>query len=149
MKENLETGYCQFTDHGVRTALGEKIKLGTFVLDLIQHYRKKPAQLQYTFVNDTFLYEMNLQYLQHDTYTDIITFDLSEAKSPMIMGDIYISVDRVKENARLANLPFQQELHRVIFHGALHLCGFGDKTPAQTKKMRALEDEWLLKYFGG
>lgn len=149
MKENLETGYCQFTNHGVRTALGGKIKLGAFVLDLIQHYRKKPAQLQYTFVTDEFLYEMNLQYLQHDTYTDIITFDLSEAKGPMIMGDIYISVDRVKENARLAKLPSQQELHRVIFHGALHLCGFGDKTPAQAKKMRALEDEWLLKYFEG
>jgi rRNA maturation RNase YbeY len=149
MKENLETGYCQFANHGVRIRLGQKTRLSAYVRAIIQHYTGKQTHLQYTFVSDEFLYEMNVQYLQHDSYTDIITFDLGEQKSPWIIGDIYISIDRVKENARLAKLTFQHELHRVIFHGALHLCGFGDKTPAQAKKMRALEDEWLLKYFEG
>jgi rRNA maturation RNase YbeY len=89
---------------------------------------------------------MNKVYLNHDTYTDIITFDLTEKKSDHIVGDIYISIDRVKENADLNTVSYAEELLRVILHGALHLSGFGDKTKAQKTKMRMLENVWLKKF---
>ncbi|MEY3539336.1 MAG: hypothetical protein RL188_753, partial [Bacteroidota bacterium] len=85
------------------------------------------------------------QFLNHDYYTDIISFDLSEEKGELI-GDIYISVDRVKENAKMHKTPILHELLRVIFHGALHFCGYKDKKPADIKLMRAMEDKWLKAY---
>ncbi|MDR6566201.1 rRNA maturation RNase YbeY [Chitinophaga ginsengisegetis] len=85
--------------------------------------------------------------MQHDTYTDIVTFEMGE--DPAITeGEIYISVDRVLENADKFEVPVAQELHRVIFHGALHLCGFKDKSKKDAALMRSKEDEYLVKYFG-
>ena len=88
---------------------------------------------------------MNNQYLGHNYFTDIITFNLAEKGQP-IAGEIYISVDRVSENARDLKVTFKEEMLRVIFHGILHLCGYGDKTKAETKEMRTREDYYLKKY---
>ena len=99
-------------------------------------------QVQYVFCSDDYLHQINVDYLQHDTLTDIITFPY--ASPPAIEGEIYVSVDRVKDNAQDLELPFQQELLRVIIHGILHLCGIGDKTASQAAVMRAQEDAALL-----
>ena len=139
-------GQCNFTDVDIPSRLQQKRKLGSFILSLLRHYKNKPAIISYTFVSDVFLFEMNQTHLQHDDYTDIITFDLSEKKGEHLIVDIYISVERVAENAVLHNVSYQAELLRVILHGALHIAGFGDKTPAQKKRMRAAEDEWMQRY---
>jgi probable rRNA maturation factor len=101
--------------------------------------------LQYIFCSDKFLLGINKTYLQHDYYTDIISFDLSETKGKLI-GEVYISIDRVKDNAQTHKTALKEELLRVIFHGALHFCGYKDKKPADIKKMRAQEDKWLKSY---
>lgn len=88
---------------------------------------------------------MNKQYLNHDTLTDIITFELSPKETPLT-SDIYISIDRIKENAKDFHTSFTNELHRVIFHGALHLSGYKDKTKEQAQLMRSKEEEYLKKY---
>jgi probable rRNA maturation factor len=104
---------------------------------------KKLAELQYVFCSDDRLLEINRQFLQHDYYTDIITFRLSAPNEP-VTAEVYISVDRVRENAREFGTTLKNELLRVIFHGALHLCGYGDKTPPQEKKIRQMEDKYLM-----
>jgi rRNA maturation RNase YbeY len=88
---------------------------------------------------------MNKDFLSHNYYTDIISFDLSETPGNLI-GEVYISVDRVKDNAKTHGTRLKEELHRVIFHGALHFCGYKDKKPTDTKKMRQMEDLWLAAY---
>lgn len=103
---------------------------------------KKVGELNYIFCSDTFLSQINLQYLQHDTLTDIITFNTSEDVD-LIEGDIYISVERVVENANKFKVEFSKELHRVIIHGALHLFGYSDKTSQQKRIMRGKEDAYL------
>ncbi len=145
-KLSLPSSRCDFTDHDVRSGLKQKRRLGAFVNTLIFFYRKKANIIGYTFVDDEFLLDMNQTHLHHDTYTDIITFDLSDQKSEVILGDIYISIDRVKENALSLKLKYQNELLRVILHGALHISGFGDKTKKENEEMRKLEDEWMRKY---
>lgn len=137
---------CLFTDHEVKSKLKGKRKLGAFINQLIDHYTQQESHLQYIFVTDAFLLEMNRKYLSHDTYTDIITFDLSEKKSPLIEAEIYISTERVTDNAKQENVNYLHELYRVIIHGALHLCGFKDKTKSQKAVMRIVETEWLEKY---
>jgi len=102
-------------------------------------------QLQYIFCSDEYLLEINKQHLQHNYYTDIITFDLSE-KPNAVIGEIYISVDRVRDNAQNYDATFKNELLRVIFHGALHLCGFKDKTEKDQTLMRKAEDKYLQYY---
>ncbi|MGI9191675.1 MAG: rRNA maturation RNase YbeY [Chitinophagaceae bacterium] len=134
-----------FNNHDADAQLKQKRALKTLLLELMHTYTHEDAHLQYTFVSDAFLHEMNKNFLNHDTLTDIITFDLSPEKKGPRMGDIYISVDRVRDNAEQLGTTYHDELCRVIIHGALHLCGYGDKTPAQKKAMRALEDEWLSK----
>ena len=89
--------------------------------------------------------EINRQFLTHDFYTDIITFDLSETNA--IQAEIYISVDRVRDNALKLGVSFKSELHRVIFHGVLHLCGYKDKTKGEKEKMRDKEEFYLARYF--
>ena len=101
-------------------------------------------ELTYVFCSDAYLLPMNQQYLDHDTYTDIITFDNSEVEGD-IVGDIFISVERVRENAAKFNITETDELHRVIIHGALHLLGYTDKSVVTKKKMTQKEDECLAK----
>jgi probable rRNA maturation factor len=104
------------------------------------------SNLSIVFCSDEFLLKMNVEYLQHDFYTDIITFDYSEGKS--ISGELFISVDRVKDNAIALNKSFESELLRVIAHGVLHLMGYKDKSKADQKKMRSEEDAAILLYSG-
>lgn len=108
---------------------------------VLEREGKQLQQLTYIFCSDEYLYEINLEYLGHDTYTDIITFPYSEP--PVIEGDLFISIDRVRENAQALGLPFEQELRRVMIHGVLHLCGYPDKTPEESARMRAKEEEAL------
>lgn len=99
------------------------------------------GELNYVFCSDKYLLAINLQYLAHDTYTDIITFALGDGVT--IDGEIYISIPRVRENARLQKVQFQEELDRVIIHGVLHLLGYSDKTPRKKALMRKKEDACL------
>lgn len=101
--------------------------------------------LNYILCSDEYLHKINLEYLDHDTYTDIITFDNSEDKST-IEGDIFISIERVRENSQTLNTVFEEEVKRVIVHGLLHLCGYDDHTPAEKATMRRLESEYILVF---
>jgi probable rRNA maturation factor len=122
--------------------LGNRVMLKGFLEKQLKKEGIKIECLQYVFCSDKYLLTINKQFLNHNYYTDIISFDLSETKGQLI-GDIYISVDRVKENAKTVNTSQGDELLRVIFHGALHFCGYKDKKPADAKLMRSMEDKWL------
>ena len=121
-------------------------RLKSFLIDQLKKEGKKVGAINYIFCDDQYLLTINQEFLQHKTYTDIITFELSSKAQPLI-SDIYISVERVRENASLFHSSFNAELHRVIFHGALHLLGYKDKSAEQFKQMRQLEDLWLRQYF--
>ncbi|HTE23874.1 rRNA maturation RNase YbeY [Flavitalea sp.] len=102
--------------------------------------------LTYVFCSDDYLLDINQQYLKHDFYTDIITFDLGSGKGSAVVGEIYISIDRVRENAKTIGVTIQHELLRVIFHGALHLCGYKDKSANSAALMRKAEDRYLALF---
>jgi rRNA maturation RNase YbeY len=125
----------KFAMHEVKANLKNKNKLKQFISELFEREGQELEDLQYVFCSDEYLLTINQQFLQHDTYTDIVTFELSPTPE-VTVGEIYISVDRVTENAEKFKVPFDQELHRVIFHGALHLCGFKDKSKKDEEKMR-------------
>lgn len=129
-------------------SLQGKRRVQAFVANLVWAEVQKPCVLQYVFCSDEYLHGINVSFLQHDDYTDIITFDLSEDPSTLIEGEIYISVDRLSANALELGVPFEQEALRVIFHGALHLCGYTDKSKAKKAEMRRKEDEYLAKFHG-
>lgn len=120
-------------------------KVKVFLLQQLKAEGKSVDSINYIFCDDSYLLQINQQYLKHDTLTDIVTFELSPKGQPLL-SDIYISVERVKENATHFKTSFLQELHRVIFHGILHLAGYKDKTKADSELMRSKEDEWLRKY---
>ncbi|MES2645350.1 MAG: rRNA maturation RNase YbeY [Bacteroidota bacterium] len=120
--------------------------LKAFIIQIFQREATRLQELSYVFCSDEYLLAINQQFLKHDFYTDIITFDLTEALSDAISGEVYVSVDRVKDNAKALGLPFNEELLRVVFHGALHLCGYGDKKKSEIKLMRQKEDEYLRLY---
>ena len=105
---------------------------------------KEAGNINYIFCDDEYLHKINVEYLQHDTLTDIITFDYTEGK--VLHSDIYISVERVKENAEIFKVPFQRELLRVLAHGLLHLCGYKDKTTKDSALMRQKEEEMMLLF---
>ena len=109
-------------------------------------YGKKVGEVGYLFCDDEHILEVNHEYLQHDYYTDIITFDYCE--DDVLNGDIVISLDTVRSNAELFGKPYEEELHRVIIHGILHLCGINDKGPGEREQMEAAEDK-ALKVRGG
>ncbi|WP_243751614.1 rRNA maturation RNase YbeY [Niastella caeni] len=115
------------------------------IRDLFKKEKTRLETLQYIFCSDEYLLEINKQHLQHNYYTDIITFDLSD-KPNAVTGEIYISVDRVKDNAQTYKVPLKHELLRVIFHGALHLCGYKDKSEKDQALMRKAEDKYLQYY---
>lgn len=104
-------------------------------------YGKKVGEIAYIFVDDEKILEVNRQYLQHDYYTDIITFDYTEGDT--ISGDLFISLDTVRTNAEQVGATYEQELRRVIIHGILHLCGINDKGPGEREIMEAAEDRAL------
>jgi len=127
-------------------SLKERTKLKRFISLLFKKEKTKLESLNYIFCTDAYLLELNKEYLKHFTLTDIITFELNAPNEPVV-SDIFISIDRVKENAQTFGISFKQELHRVIFHGALHLCGYKDKKKADQELMRKMEDYYLNKYF--
>lgn len=112
-----------------------------WIKDSINIESKKVGEISYIFCSDEYLHKMNLEYLKHNTYTDIITFDYTE--NDLVSGDIFISIDRVKENAIKFNTLFEKELSRVIIHGILHLMGYDDKSAQEKKQMRSKEDFYL------
>ncbi|MFD2527574.1 rRNA maturation RNase YbeY [Flavihumibacter stibioxidans] len=118
----------------------------SFIQQLFKKEKKALDSLNFIFCSDEYLLEINRNYLNHDYYTDIITFDLSEP-GQATTGEIYISIDRVRDNANNHEESFTRELHRVIFHGALHLCGYGDKTQEEEILMRKMENKYLDMYF--
>lgn len=136
-----------FTAHEVKIRLKERTRLKAFLKDLFKREDQGLKDLHYVFCSDEYLLTINQEFLQHDTYTDIVTFELSE-NPDITEGEIYISVDRVLENAREFGVTEEYELHRVIFHGALHLCGYRDKSKQEEILMREKEDENLRLYFG-
>jgi probable rRNA maturation factor len=128
-------------------SLKDRNRLRKFIGKMLKKEGKPLAELQYIFCSDAYLLAINREYLQHDYFTDIITFNLSEKSQP-INAEIYISVERVRENAVDYSSSFKKELHRVIFHGALHLCGYKDKKPKDAQLMRQMEDKALKSYLG-
>lgn len=132
-----------FTYHKVKFKLDNITKIKKWIEAVVKSEKHKVNGINFVFVGDKELLKLNKQYLKHNTYTDIITFDYSEGKE--ISGDIFISVDRVKENAKKFKVKFDDELHRVMIHGILHLCGYKDKTPKDAKEMRKREDASLTK----
>lgn len=125
--------------------LENRLKLKAFIESLFKKEKKKLILINYIFCSEKKLLEINRRFLGHDFYTDIITFDLSESAN--IEAEVYISINRVKENAKFLGIEFNHELHRVIFHGALHLCNYNDKKERDKEKMRKAENFYLKKYF--
>lgn len=121
--------------------------LKAFISSVLKAETGKSGNINIVFCSDDELLEINRSFLQHDYYTDIITFELSKKNDLNIEAEIYISVDRVSENAKLIREDFYNELHRVVFHGILHLCGYKDKLPRERQEMRRMEDVLIFKYF--
>ena len=119
----------------------KKRATSNWIKAVAEEYGKKAGDISYIFCDDAKILEINRTYLHHDFYTDIITFDYSEGDR--ISGDIFIGIDTVRSNAEKYGTNFDDELHRVIIHGILHLCGLKDKSEADSKKMREAEDKAL------
>ena len=131
-----------FFNEQVSFQLREKKKIRAWIIQTIENEEYKPGTLNIIFTNDDLLVQLNKEYLKHFSLTDIITFDLSDSGG-IVEGDIYISIERAKENARAYREPFQREVHRLIIHGVLHLLGYKDKTKAERDEMRAREEYYL------
>lgn len=136
----------RFSAQSVDFELIEPQKVKTWLSEVIQRRGKSVGNINYLFCDDEYLLGINQRYLNHDTYTDIITFDYVAGN--LISGDIMISVDRVGENAAKFGVPFEQELRRVVVHGVLHLLGQGDKSDEESREMRRLEEEALSLFHG-
>jgi rRNA maturation RNase YbeY len=134
-----------FNQADSKVTLANRVALKSFIEKRVKKEGFSIETLTYVFCSDKYLLKLNKDFLSHNYYTDIISFDLSETPGNLI-GEVYISVDRVKDNAKTHGTSLKEELHRVIFHGALHFCGYKDKKPTDTKKMRQMEDLWLAAY---
>ena len=123
--------------------LTEKEKTASWISSIIASEGYETGEISYVFCDDAYLLKLNVRFLDHDTFTDIISFDYSVGKE--INGEIYISIERVRENAKEYSVSFLKELHRVIIHGVLHYCGYNDKNDEEAKRMREKENESLAK----
>ena len=121
--------------------LSEKAETTSWLLNVALAENRILGDINFIFCNDTYIHKLNVDYLKHDTLTDIITFPYESDGS--ITGDVFISVERVKENAQIFDVDFIEELHRVMVHGILHLCGYGDKNNKETEVMRSKENFYL------
>ena len=126
-------------------SLAAKTELKAFIENLFKKEKTSLATINYIFCSDKYLLSINQQFLNHDYYTDIITFGLHDKGTPVV-AEVYISVDRVKDNAKTHGVTFTSEMLRVLFHGALHLCGYKDKSKADILIMRSKEDAYLKRY---
>jgi len=122
-------------------SIGIPEKISDWLENLITSENKKLGEINYIFCDDEYLLKVNQDYLQHDYYTDIITFDYVKGKT--ISGDIFISLPRISDNASLLSKDFNEEFRRVLAHGVLHLCGYKDKSEEEEKEMRSKEDFYL------
>lgn len=123
-------------------SLKDRRKVRSWIDQIVQLHNNTLGEVNYIFCSDDFLHKMNVDYLQHDTLTDIITFDYCEGS--ICSGDLFISIDRVKDNAKELKSSMKDELHRVMIHGILHLLGFKDKTPQEAEEMRSQEEKSLI-----
>jgi len=121
--------------------LEDQERIANWLTSLVISEGKELGELAYIFCNDEYLHDLNVRFLNHDTLTDVIGFD--NTMGDLVGGEIYISVDRVADNAKEFNELFKDELHRVMAHGVLHFCGFPDKDPEEARLMREKEDEYL------
>ena len=137
-------GTITFNNHGLKFSLKDKLLIKSLIARIFAEENVGFKSVSYVFCKDDFLLKLNQQYLNHDTFTDILTFTLSNSSLPII-SEIYISIDRVEENARDLKIEFLSELYRVIIHGILHLCGYTDTSKAEKSKMRRKEDYYLSK----
>lgn len=129
-----------------KVTLKNRQKLKDFILSVFKKEGRQLDTLNYIFSSDKIMLDINRRYLKHDFPTDIITFDLSTGKKD-IMADIYLSPERIKRNAKDFGVSFKSELHRVILHGVLHLCGYKDKSEQDKQVMRKREDYYLNTFF--
>lgn len=120
-------------------------KYKAWISNNLENYSVEKTSLEYIFADDNYILSINQQFLNHDEYTDIITFD-NTISEKHIQGEIYISLDRVKENAKQFKTTYQNELLRVMAHGVLHLLGYKDKTPKDEQTMRCQEEIWINKF---
>ncbi len=133
-----------FQNLSISFKLKDKTKLKLWIKSIVDKEKHTLGALNYIFCSDDELLEINIKHLNHNTFTDIITFDYTEAEK--ISSDLFISIDRVNENSKKFNTTFENELHRVMIHGVLHLCGYKDKTKLDAELMRKKEN-WALKLF--
>lgn len=141
--ENLIEFFAE--DGGQLPAEEEQERLISWIKEVVTQRNCRTEGLNFIFCDDEYLHAMNVEYLKHDTLTDIITFPMESP--PIVAGDIFISTERVTDNAKDLGITYQKELNRVIIHGVLHLCGQGDKSAAEATEMRRLED-WALSLLG-
>jgi len=130
---------------GVNFILEKKSKITNWITQVIEKEKYKAGNLNFIFCSDSYINDMNVKYLEHDTYTDIITFDMSENEDD-VSGDIFISIERAIENSKMYNKTLQEEVRRLLAHGILHLLGYGDKTGPEKKIMTEKEDLYLILF---
>ena len=136
----------RFYFHDRKPILKERKRLKQFIEGLFVQKKQQLESLSYIFCSDKYLVGINKEFLKHDFFTDVITFNLSLNRYKT-EAEVYVSVDRIKDNAKQEGVSFNKELHRVIFHGALHLCRYKDKNKTDQKRMRLAENRHLNKYF--
>ncbi|MDX1940068.1 MAG: rRNA maturation RNase YbeY [Saprospiraceae bacterium] len=141
--QDFESDAIEFHTEDCEFSLENEDLVIKWVKEILQQENKILQHISFIFCSDSYLHELNVQYLHHDTLTDIITFYY--AYLPDIEGDIFISIDRIKENAKIFAGSFEEELHRVIAHGVLHLCGYGDKSDSEKVNMIIKENEALRR----
>ncbi len=129
------------TEGGAQMPTLDQQQIRQWVARVAASYDRRVGDINYVFVDDQRILEVNRQFLRHDYYTDIITFDYTQGRT--ISGDLYISLDTVRSNAPLVGATYERELHRVVIHGVLHLCGINDKGPGEREIMEAAEDKAL------
>ena len=132
----------EFFSEDIDFSLTNPDKISDWIVSVIEENGQELSNLTFVFCSDDYLHDMNVEYLDHDTLTDIITFDNSDIEG-VIEGDIFVSIDRVKDNAATIGTTFTDELHRVLIHGVLHLLGFDDKNNEAQALMRKQEDSCL------
>lgn len=130
-----------FHSEDIDFELQKEEQITTWINAIIEKENKTLEQINFIFCSDSYLHQINVEYLNHDTLTDVITFPY--AKLPVVEGDIFISLERIKENGKIFEVSFEEELHRVMIHGVLHLCGYGDKTVEDKKQMTQKENDAL------
>jgi len=132
-----------YHNEDIRFQKKSRLKFRSIIKQMMKDEKLNLGDINYIYCSDQFILELNISSLNHDYYTDIITFDYCE--DSIVSGDLFISIDRVKDNSKEMELEFIDELHRVMFHGVLHLCGYGDKSEKEIKIMRSKEDYYLGK----